>query len=273
MNKENLTEILKEFYTASGFRVSFFTADMRSVASYPEQNHAFCSFIGLHSRSEAEECSVFCKNLISNASNLGRAVSSRCRHGLTEAVLPLYNYGVLSGYLVMSGVLPESESAERMIMALAHLGKRESDARCMALSMPSAADAKIASLIRMIAICAEHLSRSASSFEAKSSISVLIRKYIDENYKKHIGIKDICKAVGYSKSTVLNAFKSDVGMTVGAYICSVRLCAAAEMLRTSSLTVAEIAVKSGFADQSYFSKVFSAKFGITPTEYRKEESR
>ena len=270
MNKEKLTEALRELSAISGFRVSLLALDMREIAAYPQENHLFCAYVGLHSKREAEECRACRRDLAERAEAVGHAVSLKCRHGLIEVISPLYNYGVLSGYLSMAEARPESESTERMTMALAHLGKREADARAMAAAMPTLPDARIGSLIRVIAMCAEHLSLSASIEEAKPSISVLTRRYVDENYKKHIGIKDICDAVGYSKSTVLNAFKKDSGLTVGAYLCSVRLDAAAQLLRSSSLTVAEVAREAGFSDQSYFSKVFSAKFRKTPTEYRKE---
>jgi two-component system response regulator YesN len=49
-----------------------------------------------------------------------------------------------------------------------------------------------------------------------------------------------------------------------------RLERAKKLLENNTLTVSEIALGCGFSDQSYFSKVFSSKYGISPTDYRKE---
>ena len=42
------------------------------------------------------------------------------------------------------------------------------------------------------------------------------------------------------------------------------------MLDNENVSVNEVALGCGFSDQSYFSKVFSQAYGITPTEYRRE---
>ena len=39
------------------------------------------------------------------------------------------------------------------------------------------------------------------------------------------------------------------------------------MLKIGDRNIGEIATETGFSDQSYFSKVFSAKYGIPPSEY------
>ena len=43
---------------------------------------------------------------------------------------------------------------------------------------------------------------------------------------------------------------------------------AKQLLRNRSLSIAEIAEKTGLVDQSYFSRFFKKKMGITPSEYR-----
>ena len=57
-------------------------------------------------------------------------------------------------------------------------------------------------------------------------------------------------------------------MTVRDYIQIVRIKNAIDMLSSTNYSIAEIAEECGFHSANYFSKVFSAKVGITPTEYR-----
>ena len=61
-------------------------------------------------------------------------------------------------------------------------------------------------------------------------------------------------------------------MTVNSYITEVRLKEAATMLAMGDKNIGEIAIQTGFSDQSYFSKVFSAKFGVPPSEYTAKEN-
>ena len=57
------------------------------------------------------------------------------------------------------------------------------------------------------------------------------------------------------------------GTTVNSYITDVRLGEAVNMLKIGDRHIGEIATETGFSDQSYFSKVFSAKYGVPPSEY------
>ena len=98
-------------------------------------------------------------------------------------------------------------------------------------------------------------------------------RYISENYTDRISIKDICDAIGYSKSTVLSSFKKEFSTTINSYLTNMRLERAKKMLENENTTINEVALECGFSDQSYFSKVFSAKYKITPTEYRRDEKR
>ena len=56
--------------------------------------------------------------------------------------------------------------------------------------------------------------------------------------------------------------------TLTAYIADLRTKKAAELLKTSMLSVAEIAMYVGYPDSNYFVKVFKKRYGMTPSAYR-----
>ena len=58
-------------------------------------------------------------------------------------------------------------------------------------------------------------------------------------------------------------------MTVNEFINETRLEEAAKLTSLTDMTFYEISAAVGFSDQSYFSKVFSAKYGMPPGKYRK----
>ena len=62
-------------------------------------------------------------------------------------------------------------------------------------------------------------------------------------------------------------------MTVNEYITASRLTKAKQLLLEGRLTIGEIALEVGFSDQSYFSKVFVAKYGVTPSDFRRGQER
>lgn len=64
-------------------------------------------------------------------------------------------------------------------------------------------------------------------------------------------------------------FKRETGTTMQKFHNSLRMKEAARLLRSTLLSVGEVAVQVGFGDMLYFSRCFHSFFGVSPTEYRK----
>jgi two-component system response regulator YesN len=67
-------------------------------------------------------------------------------------------------------------------------------------------------------------------------------------------------------------FRSEFGETITHYILRRRLELAAKLLLTTPLLVKEIAVRSGFQTEYYFSRAFRKAQGVSPTQYRKRKT-
>jgi len=78
----------------------------------------------------------------------------------------------------------------------------------------------------------------------------------------------LSRLVGMSHSQIFRKLKALTGRSPSTFIRSVRLSHARQLLKTTALTVAEIAYETGFTSPAYFSTVFVEEFGKTPTEFR-----
>lgn len=65
------------------------------------------------------------------------------------------------------------------------------------------------------------------------------------------------------------AFRRHFGCTVGAYMRRQRVALACRQLTGSDEPLADIALQTGFADQSHFTRTFKRQVGFTPAAYRK----
>jgi len=65
-------------------------------------------------------------------------------------------------------------------------------------------------------------------------------------------------------------FKREMGISLGKYVQNQVLNATAQDILFSNYTLTEISAKYGFCDQFYFSRLFTAHFGIPPSKYAKE---
>jgi two-component system response regulator YesN len=95
--------------------------------------------------------------------------------------------------------------------------------------------------------------------------------FVENNFSAPITVEDVAKEVIVSPSYFLHLFKAKTGSTLGEYVQQVRLQKAKELLLKSDHTIIMIANDVGYADSNYFSTVFKAAFGMTPSEYRKRK--
>ena len=120
------------------------------------------------------------------------------------------------------------------------------------------------------AIIFEQLDRSHDITTAE--ITERIRNHMIEHFSDpEFSVADAIRSSGVGANKLRQIFRTAVGMTPGEYLRSLRLKNAESLLLYSdiSMTVTEIAQRSGFRDPLYFSKVFHEVMGQTPTEYRK----
>lgn len=119
------------------------------------------------------------------------------------------------------------------------------------------------------------LTRAVAESKSLNNYSLLIRNlviYIDSNYSKEISLSGIAKASHVSKEHLSRLFKKETGVTITEYIVNARLKKASELLRTTTLSIAEISALVGYQDNNYFVKVFKKYYKMTPSQYRRCEN-
>lgn len=117
-----------------------------------------------------------------------------------------------------------------------------------------------------------HLIRQNSQHPAGDSRQTYVAnalRYIQCNYANDIGVNDIARYVGISRSQLYRAFLQDFGIAPHTYLQKYRINEACSLLRNPGFSIAEIAGSVGFNDPLYFSRVFKAIKNCTPTAYQK----
>jgi len=92
--------------------------------------------------------------------------------------------------------------------------------------------------------------------------------YIEVNFSKDIHLNDLAQTAGLSAFHFAKLFKQSTGASPHQYILQRRLERAKELLRKPSMSLSEIGLESGFADQSHFTNVFRRFVGATPSKFR-----
>ncbi len=98
-------------------------------------------------------------------------------------------------------------------------------------------------------------------------------EFVRLHYAERITVNQATQLVHMSQAQFMKVFKKVSGMTFVAHVTRVRINVALRLLRETDLTIAEIAAKTGFSDQSYFDRRFRQAFGKSPRDWRRDMLR
>ena len=93
--------------------------------------------------------------------------------------------------------------------------------------------------------------------------------YIQEHLTDKLSVEDIAASAGYSASYFSHMFASETGMSPYQFVVRSRVEHAQQLLKTTRLTVQDIAFQCGFNSAANFCYTFRHLTGISPHEYRK----
>ena len=94
--------------------------------------------------------------------------------------------------------------------------------------------------------------------------------YISKHYMDKISLKIISESLHISTPYLSSLFKKEIGKTFSDFLTQYRIKKSESMLRETTISITEIALLSGFEDQSYFNKVFKKNTGKTPRQFRSQ---
>lgn len=109
--------------------------------------------------------------------------------------------------------------------------------------------------------------------ERNDILADTIKEYIKENYMDtELSLQGISSMLKMSPNYVGQLFKKSESISVADYLNEIRLYHAQQLLTHKSYSVNEVMERVGYANQSYFFRLFKKKFGTTPKSYRLNKS-
>ncbi|MEC0232403.1 helix-turn-helix domain-containing protein [Paenibacillus alba] len=119
-----------------------------------------------------------------------------------------------------------------------------------------------------------HSEGEEKAIQGNQVVADTVKEIIDSNYfdssLSAASISEMMRLPAYKLSKIS---KIHLGMSIPEYINQVKLHKAVEWMENSKLSIQEIMQRVGVENESYFYKLFKAKFGMTPREYMAKRTR
>lgn len=103
------------------------------------------------------------------------------------------------------------------------------------------------------------------------ALAELMNQMIDKGFylTPDTNMDDVAREMGTNRTYLSRMLKAEFDTTFSELVTTLRMAHAERLLRETEVSIMEIAVQSGFADDRYFARRFKKIHGISPVEYRK----
>lgn len=98
----------------------------------------------------------------------------------------------------------------------------------------------------------------------------MVQQYIQDHYNRNFSISELAGMANFSESYFRKLFRSVTGMTSVQYTNMVKISKAKDIISSGEANVSEAALQTGFQDIYYFSRLFKAVTGESPSSFRRK---
>ena len=112
----------------------------------------------------------------------------------------------------------------------------------------------------------QHAEGAVDPLTPESRIVQRVRDYIEAFFTQNLSLTELATLVQMKPLRLLRTFRKEMGLPPHAYLLQVRIHHAKAQL-AQGRAIADVAVDTGFADQSHFTRHFKRFVGVTPGQY------
>lgn len=292
---ERITRVLRHFTEHYHLQIcvkdfiGFIHLDRRldtALSRYVAHTNPYCLFIK-QELGQYTRCLDMIRPMYEKCCGCTEGFLGVCHAGVYEYVVPIQlEDGEVLGSVNLGYVDGDREISHRLIRR--NLREREPAVADQALALFDryipAADVRVEEIKPYLWLLADSMAQNYAQFQSshvnrflpqrqrESNADMIldrVLKYVKENYSSHMTVAELAQICLCSESYINHLFARRFGVNISTYINKVRIEYAKNALLTTTDKISTVAMDVGFSDPSYFSKVFAALLGISPSEFRR----
>lgn len=267
---EQISELMQSFHLISGVQVAIFDADFREVTTHPKENCEFCRIMKSCPKTR-RKCKIADRKSMSESQKKNGLVIYKCHAGLCEAVVPLHENEQIIGYMMLGQITDSVDRTALLNGAEILSEKYDFDAEQLKKAVGSITyknEDEIAAAAKIMEACTSYILLKELITPEHSRLLEGAKEYIENNLENEIDISKMCYELSVGRTRLYEIFKKETGMGIAKYINRRRMHRAKKLLKTTELSIPEIAEAVGFSDYNYFSRVYKKTYGKSPRYYR-----
>lgn len=268
---QKINRMLLDFYNATGINMDLLDKNFSFVGNHSFwEKKKYCKAIQ-NTEEGRQSCLYSDLCLAEKSQNSKKTEMHICHAGLVDISVPLlYNESII-GYIIFGQIKTDTDFS-RIRDYVTSLGLDSHEMESFYSEIPTYDEEQIISISNLAEIIAKYIlieNMLKPDLDENLQRALL---YINKNIDATLTVESISKNINVSKSTLYRSFHSHFNCTVNAYVNKKRIEKATSLLTNTNLSIEEIALQTGFAGGSYFSKCFKKEKGVSPLKYKKKIS-
>lgn len=269
---EQLESLMKSFYTLSGIRFVLFDTDFHEVISYPKENCGFCKLMKGCPKTR-RKCNYADRRSFEKCEKTNDLVLYKCHAGLVEAVMPLHENEKIIGYLMFGQITDNPDKTDlfnKIAIWNETYGIDNAELKSGIDNITYKTDVEIKAAAKIMEACTSFIVYKELIIPDNNKILESVKSYIENHLSESIEIEQLCNKFDVGRTKLYEIFRKEQKMGISKYILRRRLHKAKKLLKTTELSIAEIANNVGFSDYNYFSRIYKKQYGKSPKYYRRK---
>jgi YesN/AraC family two-component response regulator len=196
----------------------------------------------------------------------------KCHAGLVEAIMPLHENEKIIGYLMFGQITDNPDKTDlfnKIAIWNETYGIDNAELKSGIDNITYKTDEEIKAAAKIMEACTSFIVYKELIIPDNNKILESVKSYIENHLSENIEIEQLCDKFDVGRTKLYEIFRKEQKMGISKYILRRRLHKAKKLLKTTELTIAEIANNVGFSDYNYFSRIYKKQYGKSPKHYRK----
>ncbi|MBE6611377.1 MAG: helix-turn-helix domain-containing protein [Ruminococcaceae bacterium] len=268
-----LMELMRDFNILTGMRLVLFDENYNELLSYPDADAMFCSCMRAYPAFDGK-CRMSDRTAFEQCRKTRALHIYRCHAGFMEATAPILEGGRIIGYLMFGQITdnPDRKALEEQIGAICQAyGMAESVRREMS-RIRYRSEEQIRAAAKILDACTGYVRLREMVQPSGRQLIDAIGQYIDDHLSEEITVARLCAEFFISRTRLYELMRPHIDGGIAAFVRTRRLDKAKTLIRTTKMSIPEIADAVGFSDYNYFLRVFRQRFGISPRKLASERA-
>lgn len=269
---DEIQKIFDNFAESFGVNILFYSVDRQILKrGLNRPNSEFCNIVQ-NSLYGSGKCLYMDDAKCRECVKTKRIVRYQCHAGIEEAVAPIFIKGQLAGY-AMIGQFRTCRTLPAKVVRDAIKKGIAAKLSASFAKLPYFERAKAESMLGFFSMIADYIAAKEIVGIKGEKVITRIMSYVSENIERNITLPEAAAISGFSTSSISHMFRRIMGKSFKQAVIELKLERAEEYFKVApEISIEEAAMKVGYTDSLYFSRLYRKYRGLPPSEFRKKLS-